>query len=477
MRSASARFLHRAALLAVLPMLTAFAPPASAQRRVAAIEHDGVRYGSVVFEREDSGGVVRTRETARIGVRASNAREWRTYEQRSSEGADGTPLSLWRRVVSGPSSLQASARIHNGTIELQRREGPQTRRDTLAAPSDLLVDAGLLRRIAAQPRDTPWSFAYSEIDLAAAQIVSVRLSSSGVAIGDRLELLRETGHGESVSRRRLYWSLAQQRLLPGWEFAGARFDSRACDESCAADDVQYYDLLAGLTVASPYHVPVAVRRKTLRYVFESSDGVAPELPATSEQAVVRRGTRSVVTICADCGDEAAPDDAALARYSAANAWVQSDHPSLRSLAHSASARGTIEARMHKLVRLVQEYMIGGRQSLGYASALQAAETRSGDCTEFAVLLAALARVHRIPTRVVGGLLYSSRFTGRRNVFSPHAWVQVWNGTRWVSFDAGVGDFDSTHVVLAIGDGSAGDYANVLRRVRALRIVAAAQIAP
>ena len=62
------------------------------------------------------------------------------------------------------------------------------------------------------------------------------------------------------------------------------------------------------------------------------------------------------------------------------------------------------------------------------------------------------------------------------MFSPHAWVQVWNGTRWISFDAGVGEFDSTHIVLAIGDGSAGDYADVLRRVRALRIVAAAQIA-
>jgi transglutaminase-like putative cysteine protease len=469
------RTLQRAVL--ALTMLAAFAPPAFAQRQVAAIEHDGTRYGSAVFERDESDGVVRTRETARIGVRALNAREWRTYEQRSSERADGTPLSLMRRVSSGPSTLQASARIADGAIEIQRREGQQSRRTTLAAPPDLLVDAGLQRRIASQPRDTPWSFAYSELDLATAQIIPVRLSSSGIAVADRLELLREAGHGDAVSRRRLYWSISQQRLLPSWELAGAQFYSRACEADCASDDTQYYDLLAGLAVASPYHVPASVRRRTLRYVFESSDGAAPELPVTSEQSVVTRGTRSIVTICADCGSETAPDEAALARYRAANAWVQSDHPSLRSLARSARANGTIDARMHKLVRFVQAYMIGDRQSLGYASALQAAETRGGDCTEFAVLLAALARVHQIPTRVVGGLLYSSRFTGRQDVFSPHAWVQVWNGKRWVSFDAGVGDFDSTHVVLAIGDGSVGDYADVLRRIRALRITAAAQITP
>lgn len=473
------RFACRIALRVTLLALTAFAPPvpAAALSRLAAIEHDGVRYGRVVFEREESAGTVHTREVARIGVRALKAREWRTFEQRSSERADGTPLSLSRRVMSGPTSLQASARIRDGVIELQRREGRHARRVTLAAPPDLLVDAGLQRRIAAQPRDAPWSFTYSEIDLDAARIVSVRLSSSGVPIGDRLELLREAGHGATMSRRRLYWSLAQQRLLPGWEFAGARFDSHACNEPCADADTHDYDLLAGLTLASPYHVPLAVRRRTLRYVFESSDGIAPEFPATGEQAVIRRATRSVVTVCADCGDEAAPDPTALARYLAANAWVQSDDPGLRSLARGVRAQGSVEARMHALVRFVQQHMVGGRQTLGYASAREAAETRSGDCTEFAVLLAAMARAHRIPARVVGGLVYSSRFTGRQDVFSPHAWVQIWNGVRWISFDAGLGDFDSTHVVLAIGDGSIGDYADVLRRVRALRIVAAAQIAP
>ena len=462
--------------IAGLLVLAAFAPPALAQPQIATIENDGVRYGSVVFERKAGDGQIHTRETARLGISALNAREWRSYEQRSSESADGRALTVSRRSDSGPASLQASARIVGNEIRIERREGPQTRRVVLPLPADLLVDAGLVRRIAAQPAGGTWAFEYSEIDLSAARVVRVRLSSAGHHDGERLELLHETDDGNETVRRRLYWSMTQQRLLPSWNLAGARFDSHACSQDCDDAATRYYDLMAGLTLASPYRFPAASRHKTLRYVFESVDGIAPELPATGEQSVRQRGTRSIVTICSECGDEAAPDAANIARYRDANAWVQSDHPSLRALARSARANGSIEGRMHRLVRFVQKHMDGSRQSLGYASALQAATSRSGDCTEFALLLAALARTSHIPARVVGGLVYSSHFTGKGNVFSPHAWVQVWNGSRWVSFDAGMGQFDSTHIVLAIGDGSVGDYAGLLARVRALRLVNAGQIA-
>lgn len=460
------------ALALTLAVLTA---AASAQTHTATIEHDGVRYGRVVYERSRANDIVQTRETARLYLRTIKARESRDYEQRSSETGDGRPLTQSRRIAAGPLLIEADARVEGDRIVLRRREGQQVRTLDLPLPPDLLVDAGLQRRVAAQPAGMPWQFSYSELDLLGARVVAVQLSSDGVAVGDRLALLQETRSGDATTQRRLYWSMSQQRLLPAWSLAGARFESHACAEPCLDDDTQHYELLAGLTVASPYHLPMATRRKTLRYVFEAVDGTAPSLPPTGEQQVVHRGTRSIVTICSDCGLEAPPDPATLTYYRAANAWVQSDHAQLRSLARSSGSHGTVRARMHRLVRFVQRYMTGNRQSLGYASALQAADTRSGDCTEFAVLLAALARAQGIPTRVVGGLLYSSRFTDRRDVFSPHAWVQAWDGKRWTSYDAGVGEFDSTHIVLAIGDGDPAGYADLLRRVRGLRLVAAAQI--
>ena len=59
-------------------------------------------------------------------------------------------------------------------------------------------------------------------------------------------------------------------------------------------------------------------------------------------------------------------------------------------------------------------------------------------------------------RVAYGLVYADRFSGKKDVFSPHAWVQVWTGTRWQSYDAGIGQFDATHLALSAGDGDPRD---------------------
>ena len=83
------------------------------------------------------------------------------------------------------------------------------------------------------------------------------------------------------------------------------------------------------------------------------------------------------------------------------------------------------------------------------------ERRRGDCTESAVLLAALGRSIGIPTKVASGLVYSrDAYHGVRNVFMPHSWVLAYVDGRWRSFDAALGAFDSSHIALTISDGEA-----------------------
>jgi hypothetical protein len=446
------------------------AAAAQAAGQVAVIEHRGARYGEVVFSAEADADGRRTREEARIDVSGNGSRETLVFEQRSAEDSDGRPRWLWRRESAGPQQQRFEVTRVDGRVHWQRRDGRQQARLLLAPPPDWLVDAGLVRRIAAQPA-APWSFDYTELDLARARFRAVRLSSTGLAVDGVLELTRESEGG----RERQYWSVAQQRLLPRWNLAGLSLSSRACSGDCGEVPRQYLDLLAPLTLASPYRFPAAARRETLRYVFETDDGAALLLPATGEQRVVQRGTRAVVTICSDCGDEAPPDAATLARYRRANAWVQSDNAEIIALARSAPAIGSMTARMHRLEQVVYLHMNGPRAVLGYASALQALHSRSGDCTEFALLLAALARAVGLPARVVSGIAYASDFAGKPDAFSPHAWVQVWDGRRWISFDAGLGDVESTHIALAVGDGSPEDYAGVGALLRRLRLVDAGQV--
>jgi len=168
------------------------------------------------------------------------------------------------------------------------------------------------------------------------------------------------------------------------------------------------------------------------------------------------GSTAILTVCATCGVPEQLTESERRRYLQSNAWVQSELPEIRDFANRHGRRGTQREIMDNLVIAVRNHMTGPVDYLGYASAAEALRTRSGDCTEYAVLLAALARARDIPSRVAYGLVYADRFSGKKDVFSPHAWVQVWTGTRWQSYDAGIGEFDATHLALGLGDGDPRD---------------------
>ncbi len=232
-----------------------------------------------------------------------------------------------------------------------------------------------------------------------------------------------------------------------------------------------------LLVKSPYRMSAQARAGEIRYRlrFESSREWA--WPETGEQRATTDANGTELRICSDCGREETPTDIMLRRYLAPNAWVQSDDRRIRNFAHQHTRGGPPHVRMQALVTAIQKHMTGGIDYRDYHDALTALETRSGDCTEYAVLLAASARALGIPARLAHGIAYSSRFTGQAHVFSPHVWVQVWDGTRWTSYDAGLGRFDAGHLALFIGDGSPDGLNGLGRVIRDLRIEEAAGILP
>jgi hypothetical protein len=183
-------------------------------------------------------------------------------------------------------------------------------------------------------------------------------------------------------------------------------------------------------------------------------------------------------VCARCGEPAVETARSLAPYLRANAWVRSDAPAIRRLSRLAGRSDqSLEVRMRRLAAQVRKRMHGGADFLGYADAVQALRTGRGDCTEYAVLLASLARAQGIPARLAVGMAYSSQFTGRKDAFSPHAWVQVYDGSRWVSYDAAFDGFDSTHVALATGTGEPAAMFDAFLQLRQLRIERLGAVAP
>ncbi len=137
-----------------------------------------------------------------------------------------------------------------------------------------------------------------------------------------------------------------------------------------------------------------------------------------------------------------PDESDLA----ASTLIQCDDERIKKLAASipAEADDTWQVCL-RLEKWVHESIRSKNFAQGFATAADVARTLEGDCTEHAVLLAALCRARDVPARVATGLVYSPIDQG----FAFHMWNEVWVSDRWVPLDGtlGLGGIGAAHLKL------------------------------
>ncbi|MBS0208414.1 MAG: transglutaminase family protein [Planctomycetes bacterium] len=141
---------------------------------------------------------------------------------------------------------------------------------------------------------------------------------------------------------------------------------------------------------------------------------------------------------------------------AASALVQLDAPPVVALAAAGAPEGGEPWKTAvAFEQFVQRKIKNKNFSQALGSAAEVAEHLEGDCTEHAVLLAALLRARKIPSRVALGMVYAP--SERSMVF--HMWTEAYLGDRWIPLDAtlGRGGIGAGHLKLAnssLADGSA-----------------------
>jgi hypothetical protein len=457
MRNETARIRQFAIATAVL-LCSITAHGADSPRQWYTLSIDGQRVGYAWREQRVERGEAKAVEHVRIEI--SQLRRRATVDRRVEvvRTVDGTPIRMnvtseagadqgsWRGEFDARLSRVAvfTAASGNKPVEVE-------------LPPDIQLHDRLLGALSPLWRGVDRSLTLHYFDVASARpMLLVAHVTSGPAENGIVEV--ETSTRDDRPHQEKLWFDAQGRLVRQEQpFFGAVLTWVPCERDCDRGVDRPYDPMARLVVRSPFHISTAAAKRTIRYVIASSEQSGPRLVKTPEQAVVRDGSRAVVTICDQCGAEAAPSPGDLESYLAPNAWVQSTHPNIVSFARHAAHGGTVDHQMNNLTQAVRARMTGPPDFVGYASALEAFRNRSGDCTEFAVLLAAVARAQNIPTRIVIGLVYADRFSGKKDVFSPHAWVQAWDGKRWKSYDAALDGFDSTRIGIAIGDGDPSQF--------------------
>lgn len=143
----------------------------------------------------------------------------------------------------------------------------------------------------------------------------------------------------------------------------------------------------------------------------------------------------VVNVQAEVRVRASPEAQALPRpaeWLTAERFIEVEDPAIQQLA--ASLKGSTD---HATLDAIYDWVSRSLRYAGYLAdslgARHAVLQGSGDCTEYACLVVALARANGIAARLVGGYVASSSVAPRAQDY--HDWAEVWLEGAWRPMDA------------------------------------------
>ena len=260
--------------------------------------------------------------------------------------------------------------------------------------------------------------------------------------------------------------------------AGMLIEMVACPKEFAMGNNDVLELIDKMFVKAPEPIEDVHSTTAITYLLSPNAGAGFVIPSTDNQTAKRLPDGKTMLVVAPVAAPAGGtfpykgDKPQLLEAVKPTRFLQSDRKEIVALAQKAvgGTRDSAQAA-RRIEAFVAQYIENRSLSVGYASAAEVAESRQGDCSEFAVLTAALCRAAGIPAQVVVGVAYVKEFGGLQG-FGGHAWVQAYvgadergQGGKWIGLDAafkssGRGGYDPGHIALAAGSGDPGDFFNM-----------------
>lgn len=455
------------ALLLLLPVATRAEPAAE---REAETEH---RWFRIHFQDQPAGWVheVTRRDGERITSEAIThlaiKRGRATIEvettMRFVETADGEPIEMaTTQKLPGQESRKHVRFTDDGHIVTITQGGREHREKRPPFEDDWLPPAAASRYIERQLERGAETIRFRTLD----PTIQLRPFEATLEVlgSERIEL--PSGEVEAIKRRVTMSNLPGvspieyvdedgRMLKTTFTFGTFRMEMVAVDRALAQGKIEAPEILLDSLVNPDFSLvrPRELRRAAFRLSVD--DGRFPDLPETAVQRVERVDeSTAIVRIDLDRpGDEPAEakTEAPGIRHTP---MIDGEDPRIVDLAERAAGEAEGDdpaARAEAMRRFVHGYMREVNLTVAMASASEVARQRRGDCTEHAVLLAALLKADGTPARVASGLIYARRFAGQRDVFGYHMWTQAWLDGRWVDLDPTLPPetpFDATHITLS-----------------------------
>ena len=464
--------MHRRSHLIALLLIAIAAAPAAAElpdafEQYAVLMSGDKKIGYVHGTRTRDGDTVLTETTMvlRMG-RGPTAIEVTTITQ-ERETIDGAPLSLKSVTTAGPLHREIVGVIADGRLDYTATLGDQTKQGSLEWPDDALLAEGQRLAILAldfEPgatcefqnfNDDSLSFMRQTITMGSPEQVDLL---GRVVTLYRAEQVDRLGQAtlESVAHCDADAMLMESTLTGG--LGGMPMRIVACDEAFALSDLDSLNVMEIFLVECPTDLSYPDLQQPVAYRIRLPDDL--ELFADDAQTSRRQDDGTILLTVASVeapADALIPcldDDPDLRQALQASRFVNADDPDIIAAARSGIVDAFTAAEAAAILEdHVAAYIETKDLSVGYATASEVFASRQGDCTEHAVLLAAMCRAVGIPTQVISGIAYVEAFGDSGPCFLGHAWVRCYIGDRWVHYDAALEGHDAGHIALATGDES------------------------
>ena len=446
-----------------------------------AIFMEGKKVGHAVESRTVSDGKVTTSEKAVITISRANVAVTVEMTETSIETTAGEPLGFEAIQQLGAMVMKVTGTVDKkGLVNVTNTSMGTEQKSTLEWPQGAVLAEGLRlqslkKGLKEGTQYTVKIFSPGMLQAIDAQVrigpkQNVDLLGRIVTLIEVVTTLDMPDAGQVTSTSYVDEELrVQKNIMP---IAGIQVEMVACAKEFALGQNDVLELIDKMFLASPEPLEDFSSVKSITYhispITETADFT---IPSNDNQKVQQLENGKVtltvepVAAPAGVGFPYQGEDKTIMEATKPTRFLESDHKQIIKLARRAvgQTKDAAEA-VRRIEAFVAEHIENKSLSIGYASAAEVADSRQGDCSEFAVLTAAMCRAVGIPAQIVAGIAYVDDFAGHQG-FGGHAWTQAYVGTKWVGLDAafkssGRGGYDAGHIALAAGNGEPANFFNL-----------------
>ncbi len=411
-------------------------------------------------------------------------------EQKTTETLDGRPLNFLRTLYLGKQPLVTEGTVENGRVTLVTKQFNQAAPPQHHPyPAGALMEWGIYREqfrrglnpgtkydvLVYEPSIAPDRGCKTTVEILSRETIDLFGRKVEAAKARQTMQIPQTLPGSPATQETTLWVTEDGDVLRlEMSIMNISIEVLACSKAVALADNDPAELMIGTLVQlnGPIDAERA-QRITYRIELKNPDDKTPlpRFPETGMQKVTdvnRTGATVTVTRPSPNSSQSrsvASDTEMVNRYLAASATINFKDPKVAELARQAADGETDPRKLaDKLSRFVADYVESKTLGVGFATASEVARSREGDCTEHGVLLAALGRANKVPSRIVTGLVYTEDFGGRPNVLVGHLWTQFWIDGGWVDVDSALRQhthIDATHIAMSIGAATDDGFADLV----------------